>query len=53
MQHEFISNYVAAPQVIEYKDDSSVGEDDLFGDKDKVIFEGVLYKFKPGLSSNF
>ena len=32
----------------------SVASHDLFRHgKDNVVFEGLLYKFKPGLSSNF
>ena len=53
MQHELIYHYAASPQATEYRDDPSIDFYDLFGVKDEVIFEGVLYKFKPGLSSNF
>ena len=32
----------------------SVASHDLFRQgKDNIVFEGLLYKFKPGLSSNF
>ncbi len=36
------------------EDDISVASDQLFETGlDDIIFEGTLYKFKPGLSSNF
>lgn len=34
-------------------DITSVNSEDLFSPEDKIILEGTIYKFKPGISTNF